>query len=226
MKKQIVFIMVDSQSTDMLGCYNNPDIKTPYLDALSKESLTFDQAYTCQPVCGPARSAIFTGLYPHSNGAWTNCVSLYDNVKTIGQRLCDNRIQTAYIGKWHLDGGDYFGNGICPDGWDKEYWYDMRCYLEELTPEERVKSRDGGLSKTGEVTEQFTFAHRCSDRAISYMKQHADDDFLPSPIEKVLRGKAPFFETYLNKSLLSSFSKKIPTASFLALTSFVKFSSP
>lgn len=178
MKKQIVFIMVDSQSTDMLGCYNNPGIKTPYLDALSKESLTFDSAYTCQPVCGPARSAIFTGLFPHSNGAWTNCVPLYDNVKTIGQRLRDHAIQTAYIGKWHLDGGDYFGNGICPDGWDKDYWYDMRCYLEELTPEERVKSRDGGLSKTGQVTEQFTFAHRCSDRAISYMNKHADDDFL------------------------------------------------
>ena len=141
MKKQIVFIMVDSQSTDMLGCYQNPYIKTPYLDALSKEGLTFDAAYTCQPVCGPARSAIFTGLFPHSNGAWTNCVPLYANVKTIGQRLRDHAIQTAYIGKWHLDGGDYFGNGICPDGWDKDYWYDMRCYLEELTPEERYTKR-------------------------------------------------------------------------------------
>ena len=178
MKKQIVFIMVDSQSADMLGCYHNPDMKTPYLDTLSEEGLTFDSAFTCQPVCGPARSAIFTGLYPHSNGAWTNCVPLYDNVKTIGQRLRDHDIQTAYIGKWHLDGGDYFGNGICPDGWDKDYWYDMRCYLEELTPEERVKSRDGALSKGEGVDETFTFAHRCSNRAISYLNQHTEDDFL------------------------------------------------
>ena len=82
MKKQIVFIMVDSQSTDMLGCYNNPGIKTPYLDALSKESLTFDSAYTCQPVCGPARSAIFTGLFPHSSDFATRNMA-----KTFGKRV-------------------------------------------------------------------------------------------------------------------------------------------
>ena len=70
-----------------------------------------------------------------------NSVAMGANVKTIGQRLNDNHIHCGYIGKWHLDGGDYFGLGTCPDGWDSEYWYDMRCYLEELTEEERTKSR-------------------------------------------------------------------------------------
>ena len=44
--------------------------------------------------------------------------------------------------KWHLDGTDYFGDGRCPDGWDSEYWFDMRCFLEEMTPEMRTLSRD------------------------------------------------------------------------------------
>ena len=35
-------------------------------------------------------------------------------------------IHTAYVGKWHLDGGDYFGLGRCPKGWDKAYWYDIK----------------------------------------------------------------------------------------------------
>ena len=178
MKKQIVFIMVDSQSADMLGCYGNKDLKTPCLDALALEGVTYDKAYTCQPVCGPARSAIFTGLYPHSNGVWTNSTSPYANVKTLGQRVRDRGIQAAYIGKWHLDGGDYFGLGVCPDGWDKDYWYDMKNYLDTLTESERALSRRTSAMKEAVIEEGFTYAHRCSDKAMDYLEKHSDEDFL------------------------------------------------
>ena len=175
-KKQIVFIMTDSTRYDMLGCYGNQDMKTPNLDHLAEEGIRFERAYTCQPVCGPARSAIFTGQFPHSNGSFTNCYPLGANVKTIGQRLRDNGIHAGYIGKWHLDGGDYFGLGQCPDGWDEEYWYDMRCYLEELTPEERVKSRNSETNKEG-IPEEFTYANRCAKRALDFLEKNKDEDF-------------------------------------------------
>ncbi len=132
--RQLVLIVTDTQRTDMLGCYGHADMHTPCLDRLAAEGMRFTSAYTCQPVCGPARAAIFTGVYPHSNGSWANSMALEANGKTIGQRLSDRDIHTAYIGKYHLDGGDYFGMGRCPDGWDPAYWYDMRCYLEELSP--------------------------------------------------------------------------------------------
>lgn len=174
-KKQVIVLMTDATRFDMLGCYGNPDMKTPNLDQLAKDGIRFERAYSCQPVCGPARAAIFTGTYPHSCGSFTNSYALSDNVKTIGQRLHDNGIHTAYIGKYHLDGGDYFGLGRCPDGWDPEYWYDMRCYLEELTPEERVRSRQENLA--GKVTEDFLFGHRVSNRAIDFLSKHSDEDF-------------------------------------------------
>ena len=117
--RKVVFIMTDTQRNDMVGCSGNKDMKTPHLDQLASEGIRFDRAYTTQPVCGPARSAIFTGTYPHSNGVVGNSMPLGANVKTIRQRLSDNGNHTAYIGKWHLDGGDYFGLGRCPDGWDK-----------------------------------------------------------------------------------------------------------
>ena len=79
-KRQVVFLMTDTQRKDMLGCYGNPDMKTPNLDRLAAEGVRFEKAYTCQPVCGPARSAIFTGTYPHSNGMWGNSMPLGDNV--------------------------------------------------------------------------------------------------------------------------------------------------
>jgi uncharacterized sulfatase len=92
--------------------------------------------------------------------------------------LTDCGVHTAYIGKWHLDGHDYFGNGICPDGWDPDYWYDMRRYLEELPEEQRPLSRDPRSNRTDLVTPEFTFGHRCSQRAIDFLNKHAADDFL------------------------------------------------
>ncbi|WP_105614191.1 sulfatase-like hydrolase/transferase [Vallitalea okinawensis] len=176
-KKQVVFIMTDTQRKDMLGCYGNPDMKTPALDALASKGMRFEKAYTCQPVCGPARSALFTGTYPHSNGSWGNSMPIGDNVRTIGQRLNGEGIHTAYIGKWHVDGGDYFGLGQCPDGWDADYWYDMRNYLEELTDEERLLSRQTSLMNETDVAREFTFGHRCSNRAIDFIEQCKEEDF-------------------------------------------------
>ena len=170
-------MMTDTQRKDMLSCYADTGLKTPCLDKLAEQGMRFERAYCCQPVCGPARAALFTGTYPHSNGAWGNSMPLGDTVKTIGQRLADNNIRTAYIGKWHLDGSDYFGTGRCPDGWDPEYWYDMRNYLDELSPEDRERSRDVSINREG-VDADFTFGRRCSDRALDFISKHHDEDFL------------------------------------------------
>lgn len=177
-KKQVVFIMTDTTRKDMLGCYGNEQMKTPALDKLAKEGIKYTNAYSCQPVCGPARSAIFTGISPHNNGVSANCLPLGKNIKTIGEYLSLNHIKASYIGKWHLDGGDYFGNGICPKGYDPNYWYDMKCYLDELTPEQRIKSRNPQTSFDEDLTEDFTYASRCTKRALDYLDKNYQDDFL------------------------------------------------
>jgi uncharacterized sulfatase len=177
MKKQVVFLMTDTTRKDMLGCYGDRRMVTPNLDKLASGGIRFENAYTCQPVCGPARSALFTGLFPHSNGMITNSIAMGDNVKTIGQRLSDKGISCGYIGKWHLDGGDYFGTGRCPEGWDRKYWYDMRCYLEELSAEDRQKSRKSESAYEPWMSAEFTYAHRCSDRALQFLEEYQDRDF-------------------------------------------------
>jgi len=204
MKRQFVWIMTDTTRFDMLGCYGNPDMYTPNLDALAKEGLRFDRVYTTQPVCGPARSALFSGQFPHSNGSWGNSMPYGADIQHIGQRLTDQGIPCAYIGKWHLDAGDYFGNGICPDGWDPEYWYDMKCYLDELTPEERLRSRDTMTSyKDGGVKAEFTYGYRCTEKALKYVNAHADEDFFltvsfDEPHDPCLCPE-PYASMYMNK---------------------------
>ncbi len=175
--KQVIFIMTDTQRTDMLGCYGNPAMKTPGIDSLAGGGVRFEKSYTCQPVCGPARSAIFTGTWPHSNGCWANNMPLGDNIKTVGQRLRDHGIHCGYIGKWHLDGSDYFGLGRCADGWDPKYWYDMRCYVEELSESDRRRSRYTSTNGDLRLEAPFTYAHRCSNRAIEFLRNHAAEDY-------------------------------------------------
>lgn len=177
MSKKVILIMTDTQRIDMLGCYGNPDMDTPNLDRLAREGIRFEQAYTTQPVCQPARSAIFTGAYPHSCASWSNCMGPSENVQNIGRRLTDAGIHSAYIGKWHLDGGDYFGLGKAADGWDQDYWYDMRNYLDELTPEERYLSRQTESMEQYDISEEFCYGHRCSDRAIDFVKKHQEEDY-------------------------------------------------
>ena len=222
-KRQVVFIMTDTTRFDMLGCYGNPDMKTPALDALASEGVRYSRAYSCQPVCGPARSAIFTGLYPHSNGSFTNTVPLWAGVKTTGEYLSEEGIHSVYIGKWHLDGGDYFGNGICPSGYDERYWYDMRCYLEELTEDERARSRMEAASLDGKgVEKEFTFGHRIAERAIKFLESEGkDEDFFltvsfdephqpylcPEPFASMYEGyelpiTPAYYDTLKNKPLL------------------------
>lgn len=178
-KNQVILIMTDTQRKDMLSCYNGKlDMNTPFLDDIAEQGMKFERAYTAQPVCGPARSALFTGTYPHTNGSFANSIPLAQNTKTIGQRLSAEAIKTAYVGKWHLDGGDYFGDGICPDGWDKDYWFDMRNYLDLMSEEERYKSRQFETVFNEEVLPSFTYAHQCSDRAIDFIERHKEEDFL------------------------------------------------
>jgi uncharacterized sulfatase len=173
--------MTDSQGANVVGCYGRPEMRTPNIDRLAREGMRFDRAYTASPVCGPARSAIFTGTFPHTNGSWGNDMPIGLNVKTVGQRLSDRGIRAAYIGKWHLDGTDYFGSGRCPDGWSDEYWFDMRRYLDAMSPEDRKLSRELDTPEKAHqhgITESFTFAHQCSDRAIRFLSEHRAEPFL------------------------------------------------
>jgi uncharacterized sulfatase len=177
MKRQVVVVMTDTQRKDMIGCYGNPEMKTPNLDRLADEGVRFERAYTCQPVCGPARAALFTGTWPHINNGWSNSMALDAKTKHLGQRVQAAGLRTAYIGKWHLDGGDYFGDGICPEGWDRHYWYDMKCYLDELTPEERRASRNEATNEKN-VADEFTFGHRVANRAMDFLEKHGEEEFL------------------------------------------------
>ncbi len=173
-KKQAIIIMCDTQRRDMLGCYYGDQVHTPNLDRLAEEGMLFERAYCCDPVCGPARSALFTGQYPHNNGIWSNGYALGSDVATLGQRLSQNNITCGYIGKWHID-GSMFGHGKAPDGWAPEWWFDARNHLNQYNEEQRRMLRSSGAEN---VPEEMCFANNCVRRAQEFLRLNKDNDFL------------------------------------------------
>jgi len=98
----ILFILTDQQRFDTCGCYGQKLEVTPNLDHLAKEGVCFKHAFTNQPVCGPARSILQTGIYPTETGCYRNGIALPQNIQTIARLLTNHGYQVAYIGKWHL----------------------------------------------------------------------------------------------------------------------------
>src|SRR3984957_4570684 len=176
--RQAIIILGESVRYDMLNCNVKTGLHTPNLDRLAAQGARFDRAYNCQPLCSPARSAIWTGLYPHTNGVWGNSMPLGETTHTVGQRLTDKGVHCAYIGKWHLDGVDYLGSGRPAQGWDKDYWYDMRDYLSELSPADRMRSRNPETGDDPTWTAEYCYGHRCTNRAVDFLKKHREKNFL------------------------------------------------
>lgn len=174
-KPNFVFIMTDTQATNMVGCYTGiKALNTNHIDDLAKSGVKFNSGYTTTPVCTPARASLFTGLYSHSSGPWTNNIALGRNVKTMGHYFKEQGYDTVYAGKWHLDGHDYFGTGRCPEEWDDKYWYDGANYLAERSDEEISLWRNGLNSaedmRKHNITAEFTWANGISNRGIEFLE--------------------------------------------------------
>lgn len=171
----IVLMMTDTQATNMVGCYSGQAVGTENLNRLAAAGVMFRSAFTTCPVCTPARSALFTGIYSSQSGAWTNNIAPGRNMRTMGAYFKDAGYRTAYIGKWHLDGHDYFGTGICPEEWDAKYWYDGANYLAEHSEREISLWRNGLNSvddlRRNHIAAEFTWAHGIAKRAKAFLDE-------------------------------------------------------
>lgn len=138
----VVFILTDDQGYPELGCHGNPVIRTPHLDALAAESVSFTQ-FHAGPTCAPTRAALLTGHHANSTGVWHTIGGrslLRKDEWTLAAALSGAGYRTGIFGKWHL--GDEFpyrpqdrgfeesvchgGGGISqtPDWWGNDYFDD------------------------------------------------------------------------------------------------------
>lgn len=107
MKENIIFYFSDQQRFDTLN-----SVVMPNLTEFCDDATFFENCYTCQPVCGPARACLQTGVYPTEIGCHINGIPLPDNSKSLADFFGENGYDTAYIGKLHLASGKNGGERI------------------------------------------------------------------------------------------------------------------
>lgn len=102
-RPNIVFFFTDDQTTSTLGCYGNPIVQTPNIDALAKRGTRFENAFVSHSICWVSRTTILTGLVGRSYGTSGNPDQARpDAVKTLYTDLLrEHGYRTGYFGKWH-----------------------------------------------------------------------------------------------------------------------------
>lgn len=105
-KPNIIIFFADDMGYADLGCFGNPNIRTPNIDKLADEGIKLTSFYAAAPVCTPSRAALLSGRYPihtlpgnlgpgSKNGFPSDEPMISEVLKEAGYR-------TMAIGKWHL----------------------------------------------------------------------------------------------------------------------------
>jgi arylsulfatase len=111
----IVLIQADQLSAESLGVYGHPLVRTPTLEALAEQGLTFHRAYCNHPACVPSRCSMMTGRYPSTTGSYENFIHLDPRERSLVHVLGDAGYQTALVGKNHAFSEEPAGPGLTDD---------------------------------------------------------------------------------------------------------------
>lgn len=129
----LLFVFSDQHTFDMLRCYGNEQIVSPNIDLLAKEGLLFNHCISNSPTCTPYRSMLMSGRHTLHNGGFVNDRPLLPgHGKKFAEVLRDAGYSTAYVGKWHLLGGDRdrpIPPGPMRYGFD-DLFYSNNCHVD------------------------------------------------------------------------------------------------
>lgn len=124
-KPNIVFILTDDQSYDLLGCTGNPIVKTPNIDKLANQGVLFTNAHVTSAICTPSRISILLSQYERKHGVNFNSgTSVSDAAweKSYPVVMRKNGYYTGWIGKNHAPiGKGGYESGLMDKSFD--YWY-------------------------------------------------------------------------------------------------------
>lgn len=115
--KNLLIIMSDQHSRNLMGCYGHPIVKTPNLDRLAARGTRFTNCWTPSPVCIPARASFATGKYIHQIGFWDNADPYDGSIPSWHHHLRAAGHRTVSIGKLHFRSEDEdsgFSESIVP----------------------------------------------------------------------------------------------------------------
>lgn len=149
--RNLLLISIDTLRADHLEPYGYPHPVSPNLDALSRDAVVFEHAYTPVPITLPAHTSLLTGTYPVFHGVHNNSGFVASpELVTLAEVLRDQDYQTAaFVGSFILDSRFGLAQGFA--------YY-----------------ADGFVTETLELVEQSIAEHRAAvvvDRALRWLAQ-------------------------------------------------------
>lgn len=169
-KPNIIFVFADQLRSCSVGYAGQEPVLTPHIDRFARDSAVFANAVSMLPVCGPYRGSLMTGRTPLSTGLVLNDIALKTSEISVADAFNAGGYNTAYIGKWHLDGPDRSAPvppGPRRQGFD--YW--VGANFEHNYDRSRYTDNDGSI-KTWEGWD----AEAQTSLALEYVRSHAERD--------------------------------------------------
>ncbi len=106
-RPNILFIHVDQMHFEAMSAYGNPYVKTPAMDRMANDGVSFRASYSAMPQCCPARACWYTGRMSSEHGVVTNGRPMLPEIPDLGQWLSKHGdYESVYSGKWHVSGRD------------------------------------------------------------------------------------------------------------------------
>lgn len=167
-RPNVIYVFSDQHRAQACGYAGDENAVTPNMDRMAAEGLNLSGAVSGMPVCCPYRASLLTGQYPHHHGVFVNDVCMSDSPFSIARVFGENGYNTAYIGKWHLDG--HGRSSFIPrerrQGFD--YWKVMECTHNYLNSRYYQ-----GEDPTPRTWEGYDAMAQTMD-AVEYLKEHGD----------------------------------------------------
>jgi len=186
-KPNIILIMADDLGFAELGSYGQEYIKTPNIDLLASEGMSFTNFYSSSAVCAPSRCGLMTGMHGghalvrdnFEIGEWDSYRGQYplpEETISIASILKQNGYTTGCFGKWGLGEPGSSGDPL-KQGFDRFYGYNCQRHAHNLYPrylvnddqKEILEGNDRGL--TGEkygpqliADQMLDFVHKNKDK--------------------------------------------------------------
>lgn len=175
-RPNIVLVMADDFGRELLSVYGGTSYKTPHLDALATDGVTFDICYAT-PLCSPTRNLLLSGKYNFRNyTTWGEYD--YEESPTFANLIGDAGYDTAVCGKWHLGGWEQKPYGPTRAGFQRYATFD---YAKQLAEDENAIGNffwntklelDDRTERLGAQYSPAVFR----DFAINFIKEHEKSD--------------------------------------------------
>ena len=171
----IVVILADDLGYGDIGVYGSTRIRTPNIDRLAADGVTFTQSYASANVCSPSRAGLLTGRYAIRSGLGWKVVGAYDkrglpeSEETLGELVQRAGYRSLYVGKWHL--------GTFPDFHPSNHGFDEFYGVPHSNDMPEFALYDGA-DRVEQPVKQDTLTQRFTARAVAMIQANAHKPFL------------------------------------------------